>query len=167
MASISTYKKKIAKFEEKRNSLMRAGKYMQSFALNEDIKELENLIRQAEDYEESRKAKPIKDILSRQEIDEMGIIPLMIECHLVSDFLVEITYMISDIFKSKGLSELKFSEDITKAIKANEIFASFLTKMSPELRDLLIRNETFNASLHKKYLKYIEQRLTKPKSKKV
>lgn len=165
MASLTTYKKQLSKLEEKRSSLMRAGKYMQCFALNDDIKEIENLIKQAEAYEEATKSKPIKEILSREEIDEMGIIPLMIECHLVSDFLVEITYMISDICKSKGLSELKFSEDITKAIKANEVFASFLTKMSTELSDLLIRNETFNASLHKKYQKYIEQRLSKPKSK--
>lgn len=163
MASLSTYKKQLAKLEEKRNALMRSGKYIQSFALNEDIKEVENLIKQAEAYEEASKYRPIKEILSRQEIDEMGLIPLMIECHLVSDFLVEITYMISDICKSKGLSELKFSEDITRAIKANEVFASFLSQMSPELCNLLVRNETFNASLHKKYLKYIEQRLSKPK----
>lgn len=166
MASLSTYKKQLAKLEEKRSALMRAGKYMQSFALNEDIKEVENLIKQAEAYEEATKSKPIKEILSREEIDEMGIIPLMIECHLVSDFLVEITYMISDICKDKGLTSLKFSDDITRVIKTNEVFASFLTQMSPELSNLLIKNETFNASLHKKYLKYIEQRLAKPKSKK-
>lgn len=128
-------------------------------ALNEDIKEVERAIKEAEEYEESCKPKPIRELLTKEEIEEMGIIPLMIECHLAADFLTEVAYMVVDTCKEHGLENISFIPDLRDLIKKSDMFASFLTKVSPELCDLLVRNETFNASLHKKYLKYIEQRL--------
>lgn len=89
----------------------------------------------------------------------MGIIPLIIECHLAADFLTEVSYMVVDICKKHGLSDISLMPDLKEIIKKTDKFASFLTGVSPELTDLLVRNETFNASLHKKYVKYIEQRL--------
>lgn len=49
--------------------------------------------------------------------------------------------------------------DLQDIIKKTEKFAPFLAEVSPELCKLITNNETFNNSLHKKYLKYIEQRL--------
>lgn len=146
-------------FEDRRNELMRSGKYLQSNALNGDIKELERLISEAEEYEERCKPKPIKDMVSKQKLDEMGIIPLMIICHLAADFLTQEAYEVVDICKAHGFSDVVLAPDLRDLLKASEKFAGFLTKVSPQLCDLLVRNETFNASLHKKYLKYIEQRL--------
>ena len=69
-----------------------------------------------------------------------------------------------DYFKAHGFHNLRFMPELQDIIKKADTFASFLTDMNPELKNLLLRNETFNASLHKKYLKYIEQRL-KPRKK--
>ena len=138
---------------------MRTGRYFDSVRLNQDIIEIEKCIRKAEEYEESCRPKPLKEILSEEELHEMGIIPLMIECHLAADFLTGIAYEIVDVCKKHGLTDVSFMPELKDLIKKSDIFASFLTKISPELRNLLLRNETLNASLHKKYIRYIEQRL--------
>ena len=167
MTRIERYKERIAKLEAKRNALMRQGRYMEYQELSDDIKNLEATIRQAEEYEESCRVRQIKDMAPKEELDRMGIIPLMIECYLISDMLVEASYMILDLCKENGFREVKLPKNLREAIKANEIFSSFLTTVSPEISDLLVRNETFNASLHKKYLKYIEQRMTPRKRNKM
>lgn len=138
---------------------MRSGRIVESFALNDDIAKIQKLIADAEAYEESCKPRPISQLISKEELREMGIIPLMIECHLVADFLTEVSYMVVDVCKAHGLSDVSFMPELKEILKRTDKFASFLTNLSPDLSDLLVRNETFNASLHKKYLKYIEQRL--------
>lgn len=138
---------------------MRSGHYVQSIALNDEIKEAERLMKEAEDYEKASKPKPIRELLTKEEIDEMGIIPLMIECHLAADFLTEVAYMVLDTCKEHGLENISFMPDLRELIKKSDMFASFLTKVSPELCDILVRNNTFNDALHKRYLKYIERRL--------
>lgn len=159
MTRLERYRDKLRQLECKRNDMMRSGNYLRSMSLNEDIKKLEGLIKEAEDYEESCKARPIKEMVSKQELDEMGIIPMMIECHLAADFLTEVAYMVVDTCKKHGFSDVVLSPDLRELLKCAEKFAGFLTKLTPQLCNLLVRNETFNASLHKKYLKYIDQRL--------
>lgn len=159
MTRLERYRDQLAKLEAKRNMLMRTGRYFDSVRLNQDIIEIEKCIRKAEEYEESCRPKPLKEILSEEELHEMGIIPLMIECHLAADFLTGIAYEIVDVCKKHGLTDVSFMPELKDLIKKSDIFASFLTKISPELRNLLLRNETLNASLHKKYIRYIEQRL--------
>lgn len=135
-------------------------------ALNEEIKNVEKLIKDAEAYEEAHKPKLIFNI-GKDKLDQMGIVPLMIECHLIADFLTEILYMIVDICKAYGYTDIKFLDELNYIIKNSEKFAGSLIKIYPDLEDMLVRNETFNASLHKKYLKYMEQRMiSKDNSKK-
>lgn len=159
MTRLERYREKLRMFEKKRNEFMRSGQYIKSMALNEDIKEMERAIKEAEEYEERCKPKPIKDMVSKQELDEMGIIPLMIICHLAADFLTLEAYEVVDRCKAHGFDDVVLAPDLRDLLKASDKFASFLTKVSPQLCDLLVRNDTFNMSLHKKYLKYIEQRL--------
>lgn len=165
MASLITYRKKLEELEARRSRLMRSGKIMQSFALNEEIKNVEEMIRRAEAYEEATKSRPIAEIITKEELDQTGIIPLMIECHLISDMLVEVAYMIVDRLKEIGIEGVSFMEDLNNAIKANEKFATFLTQLkhdeNNELYNLLTRNETLNRAIHKKYVSYMDQRLTK------
>ena len=89
----------------------------------------------------------------------MGIIPLMIECHLSADFLTGVAYSVVDICKKHGFSDVVLMPDLQDIIKKTEKFASFLAEVSPELCELITNNETLNNAIHKKYLKYIEQRL--------
>lgn len=166
MTRLERYREKLRQLEEKRNELMRSGQYIKSMVLNEDIKEVERAIKEAEEYEERSKPKPIKEMVSKHELDEMGIIPLMIICHLAADFLTQEAYEVVDRCKAYGFDDVVFSPDLRDLLKASEKFAGFLTKVSPELRDLLLRNETFNSSLHKRYVKYIEQRMINNKNNK-
>lgn len=159
MTRYERYRQQLAALEEKKGKILRMGRVADAFALDTDIKNVKKMIEEAEAYEKYCKPRQIKEIASDEELHEMGIIPLMIECHLVADFLVEVSYMIVDICKEHGFQNLRFMPELQDIIKKANTFASFLTGMNPELKNLLLRNETFNASLHKKYLKYIEQRL--------
>lgn len=157
------YEAQLDELRARHGELLRSGRYLDAMRLSANIKHVEQMIAEAEAYdkayEESLKPKPIKDILSREEINRMGIIPLMIECHLVADFLAEVSYMVLDTCKEHGLTDVSFMPELNEIIKRSEKFASFLATLSPDLGNMVARNETFNASLHKKYLKYIEQRL--------
>lgn len=142
---------------KKRGGLLRSGRYVDAANLSADIKKVEDLIKEAEAYEEATKSRPIKEIMTNEEI--VQVVPLMIECHLIADFLTETTYMIVDKLKEFGITDVTFMPEVTELLKKSEKFAGAMAKMNPELCDLIVNNETFNASLHKKYLKYIEQRL--------
>ena len=98
-------------------------------------------------------------VLTKQELHEMGIIPLMIECHLAADFLTGLSYMIVDICKEHGFTDVRLMPEIRELLEKCEKFASALAEMSPELKDLIVNNETLNDALHKKCLGYIKQRL--------
>lgn len=159
MTRLERYREQLAKLEEKRSTLLRSGRFIEANNLNNDLREIEMLIKQAEEYEEATKPKPLKDIVTKKQLNEMGIIPLMIECHLAADFLTGVAYSVVDICKKHGFSDVVLMPDLQDIIKKTEKFASFLTKVSPELCKLVTENDTFNESVHKKYLKYIEQRL--------
>lgn len=159
MTRLERHKKKLAELEERRGRLMRSGRFAESAELNEDIKVIEGLIKEAEEYEESCRPRPIRELVSEEELHRMGLIPLMIECHLVADFLVEAAWRVVETCKKHGFSEVSLMPDLKDIIKRNEKFASFIATLSPELCSLITDNETFNASLHKKYMKYIGQRL--------
>lgn len=159
MTRLERYKDKLNSLYAQRSKLLRSGRFADSLALNNDIMEVEYLIKKAEDYEEQCDPKPLKDLVSKEELDKMGIIPLMIEAHLAADFLTEVAYMVVEICNANGFRDVSLMPDLKELIKKSELFASFLTKVSPELCDLLVRNETLNEALHKKYKSYINQRL--------
>lgn len=159
MTRLERYREKLRQLENRRNELMRSGRYLKSAALNEDIRELEKVIKEAEDYEESCRPKPLKDMVSKEELDEMGIVPLMIEAHLAADFLTAISYMVLDTCKRHGFERISLMPDLKELIKKSEMFSGFLLRVSPELRDLLTRNDTLVNAVHKKYMSYIGQRL--------
>lgn len=145
--------------QAERNRLARTGRLVQAEALHTEIKEAERQVKEAEEYEESLKPRPISEIISKDELNEMGIIPLMIECHLAADFLTETAFRVVETCKRHGLSDISLMPDLNEIIKKTEMFASFLTKVSPELSDLIVRNEKLNASLHKRYVGYIEKKI--------
>lgn len=153
---LQRYEAKVKELEAKRASLLRSGDFLGSMNLHKDIEEIKAMIEEIRPYYEPR---PLSEVVSKKELDEMGIIPLMIECHLIADFLTEVSYMVMDICKAHGWEKLSFAEDLNVVLKNANKFASFLTGVSPELCELLTRNETFNKSLHKKFLNHITTRL--------
>lgn len=71
MKKIERYRQKLAELESRRNRLMRQGKYMQMQKLDVDIQSIRKMVDEAEKYE----ARPIRELLSMDEIHESGIIP--------------------------------------------------------------------------------------------
>lgn len=163
MTRLERYREKLARLEEKRALLMRSGRYLESNALNDDIKDVERAIREAEEYEERCKPRSLKDTVSKEELDEMGIIPLMIVCHLASDFLTGVCYDIVDRCKAHGFTDVRLMPELKEVLRVNNRFASALTEMGPSLSKIITGNETLNEAILKKYITYIEQRLTQKK----
>lgn len=161
---LQRYEERLEELEAKRASKLRSGDFLGSMNIHRDIEEIKATIKDIRPYYEPR---PLSEVVSKKELDEMGIIPLMIECHLIADFLTEVSYMIVDICKAHGLERLSFTEDLNVVLKNADKFASYLTGVSPELCELLTSNETFNKSLHKKFLNHIETRLKHIKKKKL
>ena len=160
---LQRYEEQLKELESRRALLFRSGDYIRSINLQKDIDKIKAMIEEIRPYYEP---KPLSEVVSKKELDEMGIIPLMIECHLIADFLTEVSYMVVDICKAHGWEKLSFTEDLNVVLKNANKFASFLTGVSPELCELLTRNETFNKSLHKKFLSHIDTRLKQFKKEK-
>lgn len=149
------YLQQIKELENKRGRLLRSGKYLEAQNLHDQIADIREKVKEAEKYE----LKPIAEIMTEEERIESGIIPLIIECHLIADMLTEQSMTILEILKRYGIAGVTITDEIEEITKRCERFASFLTTVSPKLTDLIVRNETLNASLHKKYMTYIERRL--------
>ena len=156
MNRLERYEAKLRALEEREREMFRKGYFVKSVTLHKEIDECRKLIEETRRYYEP---KPLSETLTRKEIDEMGIIPLMIEAHLVADFLTEVCYMIKDICHSHNLDKVSFVPEIEEILKKSDRFASFLAGISPELCELITTNETFNRGLHKKYLAHIETRM--------
>lgn len=156
MTRLERYEQQLKDLEKKKRDLMSAGNFVKSIALQKDINEIKALIEESRKYYEPR---PMSELITPEELKEMNIVPMMIECHLVADFLTEVCYMVVDTCKKHGYDNISFVPELKEIIKRTDKFASFLNGMTPDLQNLLLRNETFNASLHKKFLSHIEQRL--------
>lgn len=160
MTRLERYRKQLAELEGKRGQLMRQGKYMQMHKLNSEIEEIKALIAEAEQYE----AKPIKELLSMDKINESGIIPALIECYLVADYLTACTYTVNDIIKKLGFQPVSVIPELKEIIRKSSSFASQLCSKSDILSDMLTDNDTLLEALHKKTMSYIRQRIN-PKQK--
>ncbi|MCH5234499.1 MAG: hypothetical protein J1E16_04335 [Muribaculaceae bacterium] len=163
MTKLERYQAQLKELEQKEKDLFSNGRYMQSISLHKKIDEIKAMIEEIRPYYEPR---PLSESVTPQQLKEMNIVPLMIECHLIADFLTEVCYMVVDTVKAHGFDNISFVPELKEIIKRTDKFASFLNGMSPGLQDLLLRNETFNASLHKKFLKHIDQRLAHFKKEK-
>lgn len=164
MTRIERYRQKIRELEATRSRLMRQGKYVQMHRLDEDIKEVKCLVEEAERYE----AKPIKELLTEDQIHEAGIIPMIMECHLAADYLTDCAYNLSDSIKELGFNPVSLIPEMKEIIEKSNAFASILCKKNQTLSDMLTENDTLLAALHKKTQSYIMQRsvVKKPKHKK-
>lgn len=125
------------------------------------------MIKEVEEYEESIKPKPIKELIPMDKIHESGIIPMIMECHLAADYLTACAYQLSDTIKEMGFNPVSIIPDIEEIIKKSDAFASILCGKNQCLSDLLTGNQTLIDALHKKTVSYITQRTTsKHKSRK-
>ena len=164
MRKIERYRKKLAELEARRGSLIRSGNFVMAAALNNDIKKVESIVKELEKYEELTKPKPIKELISMDEIHKSGIIPMIMECHLAADYLTACAYQLKDTIKEMGFNPVSLILDIEEIIKKSDTFASILCQKNQCLSDLLTDNDTLLQALHKKTLGYIMQRTTAKQS---
>lgn len=156
MTKIDRYREQVKELEVKRSQLLRNNRFIESMNLNVKIMEIKSMI---DELEKATMPRSLSEMVTSEELKDMNIIPLMITCHLAADFLTQVCYEIVDICEAHGFSNVNFVPELKDILKKTDSFASFLTRLTPDLQDLLLRNETFNASLLKKYLNYIETRM--------
>lgn len=156
MTRLERYKEKVKDLEWRRNQFMRQGRYDKMRQLEHDIEEVRVLIAQAEEFE----AKPIKELMTSEQITESNLIPLIIEAHLASDFLTDCCYNIQDTINRMGFSAVTIIPELIELRKKADEFAAKLAGKNPMLDDMLIDDETMIEGMHKRLLKYIEQRMT-------
>ncbi len=161
MTRLERYRLRLEELEAKRNQFMRQGKYMQMQKLDAELTEVRKLIEEAEKYS----PKPIRELVSMDKIQQSGLIPALIECHLAADYLNDCCYTVNDIIKGMGFSPASIIPDLKEIISKSNVFASLLCDRSEQLGDLLVRNDTLIAALHKKTLGHISQRLSRDKHK--
>lgn len=117
MRKIERYRNQLAELEARRSRLVRKGDLIMATALNNDIRRVEAMIKEVEEYEESIKPKPIKELIPMDKIHESGIIPMIMECHLAADYLTACAYQLSDTIKEMGFNPVSIIPDIEEIIK--------------------------------------------------
>ena len=156
MTRLDRYKEKLKELEWKRNESMRRGKYVQMRRLEEDLKQVRAEIAECERYE----PKPIRELMTSEQIDQSNLIALMIEAHLAADFLTDCCYNIQDTIEGMGFHAVTVIPELKELLKMADKFASKLAGRNDAFDDLLVSDETLIAALHKKTLGYIQQKLT-------
>lgn len=164
MTKLERYKQKLTQLEAKRNQYLRSCNLIYAQRLEEDLKELRKLIAEAEAYE----AKPVRQLMTDEQIHNSGLIPAIIEAHLATDYLAACCYTIQDIVNNMGFNAVSVIPDVKDIIHRANKFASFLMQCgNGNLSDLLVEDETMLEALHKKVMTYITRKLgNKPKQKK-
>lgn len=155
MTRLERYKEKLNEFEHKRNNFMRQGRYDLMRRLDNDIADLRKEIEEAERYE----AKPIKQLLSSEEIEKHNLIPMLIEAHLAADFLTDCCYNIKDTLSKMGYNATTIVPELMEIKKRADSFACKLIGKNDKLNDLLALDDTLIAALHKKIFSYMKQRM--------
>lgn len=159
--NLQKYRQKLENLEAKRSELMRSGRYMESIRLNADIEEVRKLIEAEEDY---LKPKPLKELVSKEQADE--VTNIIIECHLAADYLTAVAYELKDWFDKNGLIPHSVIPELNQIVKLSESFAGSVCKVNPNLRDMMINNDTLIEALHKKCQTYIKRNLNLKKKAK-
>lgn len=150
--NLEYYERKLAGLEERRNALMRGGKYKASMRLNQDIEEVRRLIKEAE-------PKPVTELFTHEELRESGLVPAVLEVHLAADYLAACCYTIEDTVKRLGGVAVTVIPELKDILSRANKFCDFLYTKGDDLESLIEDNDTLLEALHKKTMRYIEQRV--------
>ena len=154
--NLEYYKGKLADLEARRNRFMRAGQYKKSMQLNQDIEEIRKLIEESE-------PKPVNELFTQEQIQNAGLIPAVLEVHLAADYLAACCCTVEDIVGKLGCQAVTVVPELKEILKRANEFCNYLYEKDSELESLIRDDETLMEALHKKTMKYIEQRVCKKK----
>lgn len=157
--NLNYYKQKLSELEERRGRLMRTGQYKQSMLLNDDINQLRKHIEEME-------PKRVTELFTHEQLNESGLVPAVLEVHLAADYLAACCYTIEDIVKKLGGHAATVIPELKDILKRANSFCEFLYDKDPDIRSVIEDDESLMYALHKKTISYLNQRLTKSKSRK-
>lgn len=160
MANLNKFRRQVAELERRHALLLKQGRIVQALALRRDIDNVQKMI---DAEEEARKPKPIQDLIPKDKLAESGLVELMIECHLIADFLNAVVYEIIDKVDEFGYSVHNVAPELREIADKTQKFASYMCTKDENLSDMMTDNETLINALHKKTLSYIQQRFNRSK----
>lgn len=162
MTKIEKYKYDIECLEKKYALLIRTGNYVKALSLKSDIA---NIHRMLEDYKDSIRPKDINEVLTKEQIQQSGLIPALTEIHLVVDYLISCQYALSDICKKYNIGLVDVQANLKDIIGRSDRMVSDLMARNGWLMDMMTDNDTLNDAIHKKISSFIKQHTKKPKKK--
>lgn len=162
MTRLDRYKQKLTEMEEKQRKLYNAGRLAEFHRMESQLQEIRRLIKEAEDY---YAPKPIKELLTQEQIEQLEVIPLTLECFLAADYLTDCACTLSERLSDAGLEIRSIVPELEEIRKRAETFASILCTYDETVSSLLLNNDTLVSALHKKTRSYIAQRFNPEKKK--
>lgn len=138
---------------------MRRGDILGASKCRKRTEELRIKLALAEEYE----AKPVREFLSREEANRLGIPALVLECHLAADFLTDCASRLKESVDKAGLVPVNLIPEIADIRRRSERFASMICAYNEDLMSLMVDNEELIAKLHADTLAYLSKK-SRPKS---
>lgn len=145
----------LEKLEEKRRTLIRAGKLIQASQLDVPIREKQQAIKECERYE----YKPLTAIALHEEIKRLNVYSYLLEIALAADYLSDCAVECKSVFKKLGVGSIKLMDDIEVIRKyANKLSAMPCQCDSKALCDFMMDNDNLIEALHSLSQRYIAKK---------
>ena len=162
MNRIDRLNQQLEQLKRRRSQYLRESRYLELQKLDNDIRTLEDKIEESRYYA----SQPIRQLISKEEAINSGLIACIIECHLAADFLTDCCYNLKQILSRHGLVAKSLVPEMDEIrIISDRIASQLCTYGNDNLTSLMTDNDTLLSALHKKTLSYIEQRSTKRNNK--
>lgn len=104
------------------------------------------------------KPKPLSESLTKEQLRQSNIIPLLLATHLAADFLAEEASNVEEAMHNMGLEPRSFIPEIKKLANEAGRLAGEICFRGDFFKSLVVDNEALLVALHKKTLSYINQR---------
>lgn len=163
MTRIERFEADIERLEKKYKVFINTGNFVKAIAIKNDIERIRKMV---EDHKEMFRPKDISEVLTKEQIQQSGLIPCLTEIHLVVDYLIACQYTLNDICDKCNIGLVDIQTNLKDIISRSDKMVSDLMARNGWLLDMMTDNETLNEALHKKISSYIKQHTKKPKKKK-
>lgn len=153
-STLKQYKRQLDKLIEKRQAAMREAQFATMMHLDADIAEIREKIAEEEKYQ----PRPARELLTKEQAIESGLLTFILEAHLAADFVADCAYKIKFTLDKFGLCPVSFIDEIELLRETADKITKNMMDCNDALADLLLDNETLIEALHKKVMSYIMQR---------
>lgn len=123
--------------------------------LAERLKDLNEAIAEMEEADRSR---PISELLTKEQIAESGLVDMITEIHLASDFLARSILDFVDRCRKYGLEINDVTAPAIRIVQEINSFVDPLMRKNEWLEETMTCNEYLSDAIHKKIQSFINQR---------